>query len=151
ALAVEISRWQNALWKFNRVGHLGKVGGPKTWMEPNDPLVAKQELRVKLPPTKDGVITLYLAASGDTHVVWQQPRFLAANRPDILLKDIRITAANLAALRTEIFADTDKYLQAAEEASATAKPDLPALAKKHAVDAVVLAAWLDYLGLSSEP
>jgi hypothetical protein len=151
ALAVEISRWQNALWKFNSVGHIGKIGGPKNWMEPNNPLVAKQDLRVKLPPAKDGVITFYLAASGDTHVVWQQPRFIAANRPDILLRDIRMTASDLAALRAEIFADTDKYLQAAEEASATAKPDLPALAKKHTVDALVLAAWLDYLGLSSGP
>ncbi|HZZ80862.1 MAG TPA: DUF1592 domain-containing protein, partial [Gemmataceae bacterium] len=151
ALAVDISRWQNALWKFNSVGHIGKIGGPKNWMTPADPLVVKQDLRVKLPPAQDGVITFYLAATGDTHVVWQQPRFIAANRPDIALKDVRVTASNLAALRAEIFADTDKYLQAADEASASAKPDLPALAKKHAVDAVVLAAWLDYLGLGSGP
>src|SRR5439155_5060885 len=44
ALAVEISRWQNSMWKFNSVGHIGKVGGPKAWMEPIDPLVAKADI-----------------------------------------------------------------------------------------------------------
>src|SRR5262245_7473743 len=53
ALAVEISRWQNALWKFNSVGHIGKTGGPKAWMEPIDPLVSKVDIRLKMPTDKD--------------------------------------------------------------------------------------------------
>src|ERR1051325_7187727 len=34
ALAAEVAQWQKALWKFGSVGHIGKLGGPKAWMEP---------------------------------------------------------------------------------------------------------------------
>ena len=33
ALVAEIAEWQKALWKFSSVGHIGKVDGPKAWME----------------------------------------------------------------------------------------------------------------------
>ncbi len=29
ALAAEVAKWQQALWKFNSVGHIGMAGGPK--------------------------------------------------------------------------------------------------------------------------
>ncbi len=32
-----IGRWQQSLWRFTSVGHIGKVGGPKAWQEPVDP------------------------------------------------------------------------------------------------------------------
>jgi len=35
--------------EFNTIGHIGKLGGPKSWMEPVNPLIAKQEFRLKLP------------------------------------------------------------------------------------------------------
>ena len=156
AMAVEISRWQNALWKFNSVGHLGKMGGPKAWMTPIDLLIAKHDARVKIPAgqTDDVRLCLIAAAAGDGNehdfIVWQQPRFVAAGKQDILLKDIRGTTHELAALRAELFADTDKYLLAVDEStSADGKPDLPELAKKHALEPAALAAWLDYLGMGS--
>src|SRR5262245_30624632 len=46
ALAAEIGQWQKALWKFGSVGHIGKLGGPKAWMEPVNPLSARQEVRL---------------------------------------------------------------------------------------------------------
>ena len=45
ALAAEIAEWQKALWKFSSVGHIGKLNGPKAWMEPLNPLIAKQEVK----------------------------------------------------------------------------------------------------------
>ena len=50
ALVSDISVWQQALWKFSSVGHIGKVDGPKAWMEAVDPVVGQQEFRVKLTP-----------------------------------------------------------------------------------------------------
>ena len=41
AMVAEIGEWQKTLWKFSSVGHIGKVGGPKAWMEPVTPLVAQ--------------------------------------------------------------------------------------------------------------
>ena len=47
-LADEVGQWQNALWKFNSVGHIGKVGGPRAWLEPITPTATSQELRLTL-------------------------------------------------------------------------------------------------------
>lgn len=158
ALAVEVSRWQNTLWKFNGVGHIGKVGGPKAWMDPIDPLVAKHDVKFKIPPADTDEVTLYLIASdagdGNDHevVVWQQPRLVAPGRPDLMLRDIRKKTDELIALRAELFADTSKYLAAADEAArATEQADLTAIAKKHSVEPSALAAWADYLGIGSSP
>jgi hypothetical protein len=49
ALAAEIARRQAALWKFNTVGHIGKVGGPTAWMEPVDPPAAAKKLGLDAP------------------------------------------------------------------------------------------------------
>ena len=37
ALAEEVEAWQARLWRFNIVGHIGKVGGPTSWIEPVTP------------------------------------------------------------------------------------------------------------------
>ncbi|HVK10975.1 MAG TPA: DUF1587 domain-containing protein, partial [Gemmataceae bacterium] len=54
AVVAEIGRWQNAVWKFSPIGHIGKVGGPKAWLEPVDPLVTRHDLRLQVPPTAAG-------------------------------------------------------------------------------------------------
>jgi len=157
ALANEIALWQKALWRFTTVGHIGKVGGPKAWIEPVSPLTARQELKLKLPTSADGKeVVLYLSASdaGDGReqdfVVWERPRLVAAGRPDLLLRDVRAVTQELAARRERIFASTAKCLGAAAEASATTGVvDAALLAQKHGVEAESLAAWLDYLGIGA--
>src|SRR5258706_1164326 len=157
ALATEIAQWQKALWKFSSVGHIGKAGGPKAWMEPISPLTSKQEVRLKIPPSADGKeVTLYLVAgdAGDGNendfVVWQQPRLVAPGRPNLLLRDLRDVSRDLALRRERIFATTSKSLAAAAEASAAlGKIDITELARKHGVEADSLQAWLDYLGIGS--
>ena len=60
-LVSEISLWQQALWKFSSVGHIGKVDGPKSWMEPVNPIVEQQEFRVRLAPAAgSNEVTVYL-------------------------------------------------------------------------------------------
>jgi hypothetical protein len=153
-LAQAVAQWQKSLWKFNSVGHIGKLDGPKTWLEAVDPLVGKQTLRFKVPTATGDEAVIYLCASdlGDGNaqdfVVWQQPRFVAPGRPDLLLKDVREASRALAALRSEVFAAAANYLSAADEATAaTGQVDVPALAKKHALDSEALRVWLDFLGV----
>ncbi|MBC8114813.1 MAG: hypothetical protein H7062_10575, partial [Candidatus Saccharimonas sp.] len=156
-LAKEIAQWQQALWRFTSVGHIGKLGGPKAWVEPVSPLTARQELKLKMPTSTDGKeVVLYLTAgdAGDGReqdfVVWERPRLVAAGRPDLLLRDVRAVTQELAARRERIFASTAKCLGAAAEASATPGPvDAAKLAQKHGVEAESLAAWLDYLGIGA--
>lgn len=156
-LAAEVAAWQKGLWKFGTVGHIGKVGGPKSWQEPVSPVLAKQDIRFKLPASTDGQdITLSLVASdvGDGNdqdfAIWQQPRLVTPGRPDLLLRDVRQVASELSAMRTRMLANTAQYLDAAAEASAAAGKDSSTdLAKKYGVEPVALRAWFDYLGVGS--
>jgi hypothetical protein len=155
-LAAEIGRWQKSLWRFSSVGHIGKAGGPKAWMEPVDPLVSRQRLRVKLPSPDSGEVTLYLVAgdAGDgnehDHVVWLRPRLVAPGRPDLLLRDVREVTSQLTAVRARAFGSSARCLRAAAEATAAqGRLGVAALAQRHDVDPDILAAWLDYLGIGT--
>ncbi len=156
-LAAEIARWQQALWRFTSVGHIGKVGGPKGWQEPVLPLTARHDLKVKLAAAPDQKeITLYLVTSdaGDGRdsdfVIWDRPRFVATGRPDLLLRDVREVSRQLLARREKLFASTAQCLAAAAEAGESKDQlELGPLAQKHGVEPDVLAAWLDYLGIGT--
>src|SRR5437867_7299471 len=157
ALAKDIAQWQQALWKFNSVGHIGKVGGPKAWMEPVNPLQPRQEIRFKIPAASEAKeVTLYLSASDagdgntDDFVVWEKPRLVASGRPDLLLRDVRQLSRELSTRRELIFASTTKCLGAAVEAAlAPGRTEVAELARKHGVEADALSAWLDYLGIGT--
>ncbi len=156
-LAAEVAQWQKALWRFSSVGHIGKAGGPKAWMEPVSPLTTKQEVRLKLPAASTNKeVTLYLVAgdAGDGNdgdfVVWQQPRLVAPGRPNLLLRDVREVTRELTERRERTFATTVQSLAAAAEAGAAqGKSDIAGLARKHGVEEDALSAWLDYLGIGT--
>ncbi len=130
ALADEIEQWQQTLWKFSSVGHIGKVDGPKAWMEPVSPIASRQEFRQKLPAPKQGnQIKMYLAAhdagdgsAGDT-VIWKEPRLTFPGRPSIRLRDVRALVGALTLRRQEVFATTAAKLNAEAERDHT--NDLP--------------------------
>jgi hypothetical protein len=155
ALAAEIAEWQKALWKFSSVGYIGKAGGPKAWMEPVSPLVAQQELRVKLAPPASGDDVVFYLAAGDAgdgregdFVVWQQPKLIIPGHPPVLLRDARNFVAELLARRERILASTARALAAAAEAGAAkGGVDAAALAQRHELDAGAMKAWFHYLGL----
>jgi len=151
ALAGEIRRWQDALWKFNPVGYAFTT----PWQEPVNPVVGSLTLRQKLaPPTGAGEVLVYLAAgdagdgtAGDTFV-WRRPRIERAGQPPLLLRDVRALGQYLFAKRTEVLKETKRYLTAAAEAKPGSKREAVAiLARRHGLDADVLTAWLDYLGI----
>ena len=153
SIVAEIAAWQQELWRFATVGHIGKVGGPKSWMETVTPLISRHEIRYKIPDAKgasDSMVTLVVTDAGDGNehdfVVWENPRLVAPGRPDLPLRDVQQITRELASRRTKVFAQTARYLAAASEAAAN-NADLSTLAKNHEVDQTVLASWLDYLGI----
>ncbi|QDU24984.1 hypothetical protein ETAA8_00450 [Anatilimnocola aggregata] len=153
--AADIEPWQKALWRFSNVGHLGKVGGPKSWLEPVTPLATQHELRMKLQPPPDGSdLTLYFSTSdaGDGDVtdvaLWDNARLITPGRGELLLRDVRSVLLQMERHRAAVGESAVRCLAAAHEAeSAEGKPDLAALAQKHNVDAKVLAGWLTHLGI----
>ena len=135
--AADIEAWQQALWRFATVGHIGKQNGPKAWQEPVTPLVPQHEMRVKL--TGDRDVTLYLTTtdagdgSADDEAIWENARLVAPGRPDLPISGLLALVKHLEERRARIIANTEKSLNAI----ASGKDD---------VDADLLAAWREYLG-----
>lgn len=150
SLAAEVAGWQKALSRFQNVGHI------KPWVVPVDPLISRQEIRLKLAEPADGKeVTVHLVAgsAGDGHagdvVIWQAPRLVAPGRSDILLRDVRGLARDLAARRAKLFASTANCLRAAAEAGGHREIDASQLAAQFGADADSLTAWFNYLGIGS--
>jgi hypothetical protein len=156
SLVALITQWQQTLWRFTTIGHIGKRDGPKAWQVPVEPLASRQEIRVKLPAPQDGKnVTLYLATSdaadGNKHdvAVWENARFAAAGQPDLLLRDVRHAVATLNTHRESVLSSVALCLEAAAEASASEAAAVDDLAAKYHADPAVLAAWFAYLGIGA--
>jgi len=157
ALAEFVGQWQQSLWRFTQVGHIGKRDGPKAWQVPVTPLAEAREVRFKLPPSADGQdVVFYLAASdaGDgpanDFALWENPRLVAPGRADLPLREVRAAVARLEANRDRLFRQADGCLAAAVEVTgAVDEAAVGRLAQKHGVEPVALAAWLDCLGLGA--
>ncbi|MCH5377389.1 MAG: DUF1587 domain-containing protein, partial [Planctomycetes bacterium] len=127
AMAAEVRSAQSALWKFNSVGHIGRVGGPTSWMEAVSPITNRQEVRFDLPDsTRAGEVTIFLTAAdlnvGKSHdvVIWHRPRIefqtaAGAAAPPILLRDIRPLARRIERTIQTQTARTQQYLEALQE------------------------------------
>jgi hypothetical protein len=155
--AVDIEAWQKSLWKLNSIGHLGKVGGPKAWMEPVSPLVASHEVRQKLsPPADGGDLTVYLSTgdAGDGNAedfaVWENLRLVAPDRPELPLRNLPAILERVAKRRADVSESVVRCLAAAHEADVSQQDvDRRVLAAKHGIDADLLTDWLNLLGLGS--
>ncbi len=152
-----IHKWQQALWLFTSVGHIGKRDGPKAWEVPVVPLAATREIRLPIPaPTAGDDVTIYLVASdvgdGNKHdfAVWDNLRLVAPGRPDLPLRDVRAAMDTLMTYRAAACSSASECLAAAAEMVASPDKDaLAAVAQKHGVSPAVLGAWLDYLGIGA--
>jgi hypothetical protein len=100
AIAATITQWQQALWRFASIGHIGKLNGPKSWQIPVLPLTSSEELRVKLPEGRPTTIYLATHNIGEASAIWENARLVTAGKPD---RPIAITGQDL-----QLPADIDK-------------------------------------------
>jgi hypothetical protein len=147
-LAGDIRRWQEKLWKFEKVGQVGREGRSKSWMNPVTPVTDRQEFRLKLPIATTGEITVYLAAGdagdgpeGDA-VVWEQPRLEIAGQKAIPLQSINGLLAHMENLRKTETARTAEYLKVIAEAEIGGRP-AQAMADERGLDTRVLGNWMN--------
>lgn len=135
--AAEIEAWQNVLWKFSNIGHFSHASAPKKWQVPVSPLVAQQELRVKLDGPHDHHLSLVCGTAGDgstgDSVVWDNPRLVAKGRPDFPIAQLPELVKHLESERIRILASTEAALTVLAGGQAQ-------------VDENLLARWRDYLG-----
>lgn len=166
-----IRQWQAALYRFTTVGHIGKVGGPKRWLDTIEPLASRATVRQSLPaanPTGLIELSLLTTSAGDTgekdFARWENIRLVAAGKRDLPLRDLAVITQALTERRSETLNKIGAYLSAidsvqqtlaqaspvdsANENTATKNVDIEQVAAKYELDREVLTAWLNYLGIS---
>ena len=156
-LLAVINQWQEALWRFTTVGHIGKRDGPKAWQVPVTPLAEETEVRFKLPISQGAkALTFYLVSKEADHLdaanlaVWDNPRLVTPGRKDLPLRDVRAAVQAWGTYRELIPSTAVGCLAAADEVRGPLTQEtLAQLAQKHHVNPIVLAAWLDCLGIGS--
>lgn len=138
--AADVEPWQKVLWRFTTVGHIGKLNGPKAWQEPVTPLVARQELRLKVDGNRDQTIYLVASDAGDggdgDDVVWENPRLVVKGRPDLPVQSVPELLKHLESQRTKILAETEACLAALAAGNDQADPEM-------------LAIWREFLGFGA--
>ena len=149
-----IHQWQQALWKFDPIGHIGRKDGPTAWMNPKSITQSSVDFSLKLTPKKNGEdLVIYLSATnagdGETNdfVRWRNPRLTGNNKSDLSIRDVSGLAKRLTRLRNESLALTSRYLTAAVEAI-EGQPDVDKLANQYKLEPDILYSWLDYLAVS---
>lgn len=163
ALAAEVAGWQASLWKTVKVGSYvqeswGSSPAKKEYADslsrqvPVDPPAAESvPLRVAVKPAPgQAEVVLYLAArplSGGGNVVWQRPRFEAAGKPPLLLRDYDRFGPAFEVDYPSMFATSAKYIAAAVELANDAKTSPDEVAKKHGLDATFLKRWAEILAV----
>ena len=153
-LAGMIRPWQEALWTFNTIGHIGKRDGPKAWQTPVVPLAERREIRLRLPKDPAGSAIPVWFVAGDAGdrggadlALFETVRIVAPGKPDLQLADLRGLVATLASRRAALVDSTAEILGAAAtidrplDAAATAD-----LAARAGLDAAALGSWFRYLG-----
>ncbi len=161
-LADEVATVQKQLWKFNSIGHIGRVGGPKSWMEPVSPAAAKGELRVPLKtPQASSDVTIYVFVGdlGDGNagddVVLERPRIefpagpSGKKHPPIWLRDARRLISQATLLQAEELPRTGQYLAAALELRDPAK-SVETVAKQKKLNADLLGNWAKWAGIRGQ-
>lgn len=143
--ADDIRPWQQVLWRFASVGHIGKENGPKAWQEPVTPFATQHEMRMKLTGAQDTTLYLTTTDAGDgaenDAVIWDNPRLVAPGRPDLPVSDIPALVQHLEKHRAQVIATTEKCLTAVQQVMSGKSPT------PQDVDPQLLDTWLAYLGI----
>ena len=96
AIAEWIRAWQDQLWRFNAVGHLGII---RPWQEKSSSIGDRREFQaaLKAPPESEFVtVSLTAATAGGTgpaNVLWEKPRIVRPGKTPVMLQDVRAAAA----------------------------------------------------------
>jgi hypothetical protein len=137
--AADIEPWQRTLWKFGSVGFIGSEGKPRTWQEAITPLVASQELRVKLEGGGDRTLYLVSHAAGEgsetSEVLWENARLTRPGRPDLPIGNLKELTTHLEKERTRIIDGAEASLNAL-------------VGQGPVADAELVGIWKDFLGFN---
>ncbi|MFT5466810.1 MAG: hypothetical protein ACI8UO_001910 [Verrucomicrobiales bacterium] len=141
AIAKEISAWQNGLWHFAKIGHIGKRDGPPSWQIPVSPVVTSQLFQLDLAESESDPV-LYLAAGdagdgpeGDA-VIWKNAVLTRPDEKPIPLSQLKALNEAVIALQDRELKRTGAYLESAAKGETV-----------EGLDPAISAAWTEMLRL----
>lgn len=152
ALAAEVAAWQAALWQVVPISSY-RYGNTVRQVPTDPPAADSQAVRVAVKPAPgQSEVTLYLTArdanpAATGAVVWYRPRFEAAGKPTLLLRDYATFGPAFEVEYPSVFGNSAKYLAAVAEAANDPKTSIEVLAKRHGLDAAFLKRWTEVLAL----
>lgn len=162
ALAADVAAWQTALWKTVKVGNYVRESWGSTAENGYAESLSRQaaidppaltsvplRLAVKSAPGQSEVV-VYLAANElrtGGPVIWHRPRFEAAGKPALLLRDYADFGPAFERDYSSAFIGAAKYLAAVAEAANDPKTTLDELAKRNGLDGAFLKQWAKMLAV----
>lgn len=155
SIVKEIEAWQRGLWRFAKIGHIGKRDGPPAWQIPIMPLATTHLIRLKLNPARTDT-TLFLAAgnAGDgAHgdiVLWRNPALTLPGGKSIPLTGLDSLNESIAANQESELRKTSAFLDACAEAFAT-KRSVRDLAEAKKLNPDLAEIWNAFVGLGAAP
>jgi hypothetical protein len=159
-LVASIAAAQSQLFRFQSVGHLGKVGGPRAWQEEQEAVVSSRELRLALPSEAEGEIAVrvrrrdLLGAERAHALALQNLRWIAPDGVELSYEALPGLAAARRAARDRAAGATSAALAIAHELlrEPTRAEPLLVLAARAGLEPEVLRAWLACVGIEpTEP
>lgn len=163
-LVKEVAGLQAALWRTVKVGNYVQASwnGADGYREsltrqvPVDPPAATSvPLRLALKPDPGETdVTLLLvtdeAEGKEARVVWHRPRFEAAGKPPLLLRDYADYGPAFAVDPPSLFVGAARYLAAAAESAGESGGTADPIASKHKLDKTLLGRWVELAALPSK-
>lgn len=161
-LAADVAAWQALLWKTVKVGNYIRqswgADDANAYVESftrqaavDPPALVAVPLRLTVKPDSgQSEVVLYLAANeiaGRGNVLWQRPRFEAAGKAALLLRDYAQFGPAFERDYRSAFKGAAKYLAAVAEAAGEPEAALEEFAKRDGLDAAFLRQWARVLAI----
>lgn len=154
-----IRSWQNGLWYFGKVGHIGKRDGPEAWQNAVLPIATEQRLEESLNPEDPTLpsVTLHLVAhdAGDGNegdqVLWRNAKITALGSVDIPLKHSKEIFARARQLSVHHLEQTPMYLRLFENQLDVSPKVIAAKAKALGLSDRVALAWQKIITSIQQP
>ncbi len=146
----EVTSWSERLWEFPRIGSYGSSHRQVA----RDPKLAESDAIAIMaePEAGQNEVTLHLRARQLTgrpqSVVWNNPRFVANGRADLMLHDYHSWGSRFEIDYQALFAQTTRYLEATIDAANNPGVSTSELAVRYGLDPPWLERWIQVLDIA---
>lgn len=152
AIMDEVSRWSDRLWEFPKIGSYVNSHRQRG----KEPAFAQSRTLAfgfdPVPGQSDVVVQLAAHQRGGpaVNVVWENPRFIAGDRPTLALRDYQEFGGQFEVDLAALFANTESYLRGVVDSAFDPSMSHQQLAIKYDVHPLLMERWIRVAGFDPE-